>query len=257
MLSGHHFRKPVMNNPTLETLLAHRSYRDYTERPVAESDLEQIIACAHRAPTSQNAQHISLVVVRDRERKAAIAELAGGQRWIAQAPVFLCVVIDFAKTEAALAHAGATQLVHESLDGFAVGCVDAGIALASAMTAARALGLGTVAIGDIRRQPERMIEILGLPRLTYPIVGCSIGHVASKPQQKPRLPVGTFRHDETWNGVPDAQTIGTYDAQLKDFWRQIGRPDGLPWSQNTAASYTYMYFPLTKPVAAKQGFLAK
>lgn len=245
-----------MSNPTLDTLLSHRSYRDYVDHPVDDADLEQIVACAHRAPTSQNAQHISLVVVRDRQRKAAIAELAGGQAWIAKAPVFLCVLIDFAKTEAALAHAGAEQVVHESLEGFAVGCVDAGIALASAMTAARALGLGSVAIGGIRRNPEKMIEILGLPKLTYPIVGCSIGHFASEPPQKPRLPLATYRHDEVWQGVPDAAAIDAYDAELKAFWQCIGRPDGLPWSKNTAGSFSRVYFPLTKPVAARQGFLA-
>lgn len=245
-----------MTNPTLATLLAHRSYRDYADRPVADADLEQIVACAHRAPTSQNAQHISLLVVRDRERKAAIAELAGGQAWIAKAPVFLCVLIDFAKTEAALVHAGAEQLVHESLEGFAVGCVDAGIALATAMTAARALGLGTVAIGGIRRNPEKMIEILGLPKLTYPIVGCSIGHFASEPPQKPRLPLATYRHDEVWQGVPDPATITAYDAELRAFWQRIGRPDGLGWSQNTAGSFSRVYFPQTKPVAASQGFIA-
>lgn len=243
-----------MTNPTLDTLLAHRSYRDYTDQPVADDALDTIVACAHRAPTSQNAQHLSLVVVRDPQRKAAIAELAGGQPWIAKAPVFLCVLIDFAKTGAGLAHAGAEQKVHESLDGFALGCVDAGIALSTAMTAARALGLGTVAIGGIRKNPDKMIEILGLPKLTYPIVGCSIGHFASEPQQRPRLPVATFRHDETWQGVPDAATIDAYDAEIKAFWQRIGRPDGLPWSKNTAASYSRVYFPLTKPVAEQQGF---
>jgi len=245
-----------MTNPTLDTLLAHRSYRDYTDQPVADEQLETIVACAHRAPTSQNAQHISLVVVRDPQRKAAIAELAGGQPWIARAPVFLCMLIDFAKTEAALARAGAEQIVHESLEGFAVGCVDAGIALATAMAAARSLGLGAVAIGGIRRNPEKMIELLGLPRLTYPIVGCSIGHFGSEPAQKPRLPLATFRHDEAWQGVPEAATIDAYDAELNAFWQRIGRADGLPWSENTAASFSRVSFPLTKPVAASQGFLA-
>lgn len=243
-------------NPTLETLLSHRSYRDYTGEPVSDEALATIVACAHRAPTSQNAQHISLLVVRDPARKAAIAEIAGGQAWIAKAPVFLCVLIDFAKTAAGLAQAGAEQVVHESMEGFAVGCVDAGIALASAMTAARAQGLGCVAIGGIRRDPQKMIEILGLPRLTYPIVGCSLGHFASEPPQKPRLPLATYRHDETWQGVPDAAAIAAYDAELSAYWQQIGRPDGLPWSANTARSFSRVYYPLTKPVAASQGFVA-
>ena len=244
-----------MQNATVETLLDHRSYRDYTAQTVSDDDLATIVSCAHRAPSSVNGQHVSVVVVRDEQRRAAIAELAGGQAWIAKAPVFLCVVIDFAKTDAAARHVGVRQVLHESLEGFAVGCVDAGIALASAMTAARSLGLGTVAIGGIRANPARLIELLGLPHLSFPVVGCCIGHCASEPPRKPRLPMHTFCHDEIWHGVPDAATIEAYDAELKRYWQEVGRPDGPVWSANTANRYSRIYHPETKPVAAQQGFL--
>jgi FMN reductase [NAD(P)H] len=244
-----------MKNSTLKTLLDHRSYRDYTAQAVSDEDLAAILSCAHRAPSSVNGQHVSVVVIRDEKCRAAIAELAGGQAWIAKAPVFLCVVIDFAKTDAAARHVGIQQVLHESLEGFAVGCVDAGIVLASAMTAARSLGLGSVAIGGIRANPAKLIELLGLPHLSFPIVGCSIGHFVSEPAQKPRLPIHTFRHDETWQGVPDAATVDAYDAELKRYWQVIGRPDGPVWSRNTANRYSAIYHPETKPVAARQGFL--
>lgn len=241
-------------NETLQVLLAHRSYRDYTAEPVSATDLDTIVAAAHRAPTSHNAQHISLLVVRDAARRARIAEIAGGQPWIARAPVFFCVVMDFAKTEAAVNLAGATQVIHESLEGFAAAAVDGGIVLSTLMTAARGLGLGTLPVGSVRRDPQAMIDLLGLPRLTFPLVGCCIGHFASEPPQKPRLPLHTFRHDEAWHGVPDAATINAYGAELMAYWKSIGRENGLPWAQNTAASYSRIYFPETKPVAARQGF---
>jgi FMN reductase [NAD(P)H] len=123
------------------------------------------------------------------------------------------------------------------------------------MTAARSLGLGTVAIGGIRNNPQAMIDLLGLPALTFPVVGCAIGHFASEPPLKPRLPTRTFRHDETWHGEPDAATIAAYDAELLDYWKSLGRSDGLPWSKNTAIRYKRLYYPNTKPIAAKQGFL--
>ena len=240
---------------TLEVLLSHRSYRDYTDQPVSDADLDAIIAAAQRAPSSINAQHTSVIVVRDAVRRARIAEIAGGQPWIAKAPLFICVVMDFAKTNAALELAGSTQAIHESLEGFAAGAVDGGIVLAALMTAARGLGLGTVPIGGIRRDSQAMIDLLELPPLTFPIVGCSIGHFATEPTQKPRLPLHTFRHDEKWHGVPDAATIKAYDEELLAYWKSIGRADGLPWSQNTAAPYSKVYYRDTKPVAAIQGFL--
>ena len=240
---------------TLDVLLSHRSYRDYTDQPVSDADLSAIISAAHHAPSSINAQHVSLVVVRDTERRARIAEIAGGQPWIANAPIFICVVMDFAKTNAALELAGGIQVIHESLEGFAAGAIDSGIVLATLMTAARGLGLGTVPIGGIRRDSQAMIDLLELPRLTFPIVGCSIGHFATEPAQKPRLPLHTFRHDEKWHGVPDVATINSYDKELLCYWKSIDRTDGLPWSKNTAVPYSKIYYRETKSVAAKQGFV--
>ncbi len=240
---------------TLDVLLSHRSYRDYSDQAVSEADLDAIVAAAQRAPSSINAQHTSVVIVRDAVRRARIAEIAGGQPWIAKAPLFICVVMDFAKTNAALQLSGTTQVIHESLEGFAAGAVDAGIVLATMMVAARGLGLGTVPIGGIRRDSQAMIELLELPRLTFPLVGCSIGHFATEPTQKPRLPLDTFRHDEKWHGVPEVATIKAYDEELLRYWKSIGRADGLPWSQNTASPYSKVYYRDTKLVAARQGFV--
>jgi FMN reductase [NAD(P)H] len=240
---------------TLDVLLSHRSYRDYTDQPVSDTDLDDIISAAHHAPSSINAQHVSLIVIRDAERRSRIAEIAGGQPWIANAPVFICVVMDFAKTNAALELAGDIQVIHESLEGFAAGAIDSGIVLSTLMTAARGLGLGTVPIGGIRRDSQAMIDLLELPRLTFPIVGCSIGHFATEPTQKPRLPLHTFRHDEKWHGVPDVATINSYDKELLGYWKSIERADGLSWSQNTAVPYSKIYFRETKAVAARQGFV--
>ncbi len=241
-------------NPALKVLLEHRSYRDYTDQPVSDADLDAIIAAAQRAPSSIHAQMTSLVVVRDPVKRARIAQIAGNQAWIAKAPVFICLVADFAKTKAAVEYAGEKQVIHESVEGFAAGAVDAGIVLMTLTTASRALGLGALMIGGIRNDPQAMIELLELPPLSFPFVGCCIGHFASEPPLKPRLPVSTFRHDEKWHGVPDAATMDAYNDELMDYWKSIGRPDGQPWTINTANRYWQVYFPNTKLAATKQGF---
>ena len=54
--------------------------------------------------------------------------------------------------------------------------------------------------------------------------------------------------------MPDAATIEAYGAELMAYWKALGREDGLPWAQNTAGSYSRVYFSRTKPLAARQGF---
>lgn len=57
-------------NPALKVLLEHHNYRDYTDQPVSDADLDAIIAAAQRAPSSVHAQMTSLVVVRDPAKRA-------------------------------------------------------------------------------------------------------------------------------------------------------------------------------------------
>ncbi|OGS93392.1 MAG: NADPH-dependent oxidoreductase [Gallionellales bacterium GWE2_58_10] len=242
-------------NETLRIQQSHRSIRSYKADPVSDAMLEQIIAAAHQAPTSMNAQEISLIVVRDAEKRARIAELSGGQPWIAQAPIFIVIAIDFHKTDLGVRKAGQTQIIHESMEGFGVAAVDAGIVLGTLITAAESLGLGVVPIGSIRRNPQGMIDLLGLPPLTFPLVGLCIGHIKDDMPLKPRMDIQAFRHNERYDASGYAAAIDAYDMAIMDYWKQLGRSDGVPWSDNLGNSYKQVYFPQVKPVAAMQGLL--
>lgn len=242
-------------NDTLSLMQSHRSSRSYSSEPVSDAVLDDIIKAAQCGPSSMNGQQTSLVVVRDATRRARIAELAGGQPWIAQAPVFIVVVMDFYKTSLGVERAGQKQIIHESVEGYTVGAIDAGITLGNLMTAARSCGLGIVPIGGIRRNPQAMIDLLELPPLTFPVVGLCVGHVAETAPQKPRMAMASYRHDEYYRRDGLSDLIGGYDAGIAEHWQKIGRADGVTWSANLANFFPKVYFPEVKPVAAKQGFL--
>jgi FMN reductase [NAD(P)H] len=241
-------------NETVRLLQAHRSERSYKSDPIPSEVLDDIIESAHRAPTSMNSQQVSIVVVRDADRRRRIAEIAGGQPWIAQAPVFLALIADLYKTRIGVEKAGATQQTQHSVESIYSSVTDVGIALATIMIAARSYGLGIVPIGGIRRNPDAMIELLGLPAYTFPVVGVAIGYVDQAAVQKPRLPIASFRHEEQYNTGNLRPAINAYDASLEEYWKELGRADGLSWSKNTAKAYRTVYYPKVKPIAAAQGF---
>ena len=54
----------------LDTIRQRLSVRQYTDRPVAERDLDRLLRLALLAPTGHNAQAWSFVVVREPERRA-------------------------------------------------------------------------------------------------------------------------------------------------------------------------------------------
>jgi FMN reductase [NAD(P)H] len=241
-------------NETVRLLQSHRSERSYKSDPIPDEILDNIIESAHLAPTSINSQQVSIVVVRDAERRKRIAEIAGGQPWIAKAPVFLALVADLYKTSVGLQKAGVTQQVQHSVEGLVVSATDVGIALGTLMIAARSYGLGIVPIGGIRRDPQAMIDLLGLPEDTFPIAGVVIGYVDQPSTQKPRLPIKSFRHEESYHVENLRPAIDAYDVTLPEYWKNIARSDGGSWSKNTAERYSMVYFPKVKPVANKQGF---
>jgi len=62
----------------VEALLAikrRRAVRKYTDRPVPDDDLAEVLRLALHAPTGHGAQAWGFVVVRDSERRAALADL--------------------------------------------------------------------------------------------------------------------------------------------------------------------------------------
>ncbi|WP_321857441.1 nitroreductase family protein [Paraburkholderia tropica] len=244
-----------MSNETIRLLQSHRSERDFTNEPVSDEILNAIVRAAQQSPTHRHGQQISLVVVRDAHTRQRLFEVtAGPQPQIARAPVFILVAVDFHKTSVAVRHGGGEQHIHESLEGWTVGAVDAGITLATLSTAARSFGLGAVAIGAIRHDPQPVIDLLGLPRWTFPIVGICIGYVVEPSEVKPRLPVSTYRHDERYDAQAlTSQILEEYDRTLLAHWAAVGRKEGTSWTQRVQPYRTSVH-PETRLVAERQGF---
>ena len=59
--------------------------------------LDEILKAVQAAPNWVNLQHISVIVVQEQKRRGKFAELCGGQKHIAQTPVFLVFCADFCR----------------------------------------------------------------------------------------------------------------------------------------------------------------
>ena len=97
-------------NKVIESIQNHRSIRQYKEDAISDDMLHEIIQSAQAMPNSINGQQTSVIVVRDQETKNKIADIAGGQPWIAAAPVFILFVLDFYKTDLAAKKNGLEQV---------------------------------------------------------------------------------------------------------------------------------------------------
>lgn len=241
-------------NETLAIMQNHRSIRNYLDKPIPDDLLQLILQSVQHLPTSINGQQVSIVLVKDAAKKKTISELAGGQAWIEQAPVFLVFVVDFYKSFLGAEMTAHTQVIHESVEGMLVGTLDAGIAMGAAIVAAESLGLGIVPIGGIRKNPEEIIKLLELPRFTYPVAGLVIGYPADLSSKKPRLPIETFVHHEIYQKDHLQQQIEHYDEIMTAYYSERGGKKNTNWSSQVSEIYQYVYFPKVYPTMKDQGF---
>lgn len=181
-----------------------RAHRSFTDAPVSEEVITDILELATRAPSAQNSQPWEFVVVQDPDRRAAMWELAS-RLWDMGAK---------AATDGKVADHMRDDVEHGVRVGFAgapvsiVVCVDtercdlklAGSSIWPAtqnlMIAATAHGLGSAltTIGTIL--VDELRTILGLPETVTPLAVVPIGHPARPLGSSRREPVGEHTHRE-------------------------------------------------------------
>lgn len=79
-----------------EAIIARRSTREFSDKPVPENMINELLKAAQLAPTAGNGQNHIFGIVRDKNTKQALAKAAGNQMWIADAPVVIacCAKLD-------------------------------------------------------------------------------------------------------------------------------------------------------------------
>ena len=229
------FDVPAQWSEVLEHQLAHRSVRSYRPDPVSDETLAALIAAAQSAPTSGNLQLWSVVAVRDDERRARLAQLAGDQQFIVEAPLFLVWLADLARARQVTAEVGsATAEGADFVEAALLSFVDVALAAQNASLAAESLGLGTVFVGAIRNRPLDVAAELGLPPNVFPVFGLTVGHPDRLDQTnvKPRLPQQAVLHHERYALEPQAAHVEAYEDLLNSFYAAAGLPEG--WAKRVA-----------------------
>lgn len=244
-------------NQTINSILDHRSIRSFTDTTIAPQELEAILACAQAAPSSINGQQMSVIVVTDQAKKDLIAQYAGGQPWISQAPIFLLFVMDYHRASLASQKSGEVLVIPSNEEGVLVASVDVGLAMGNAIAAAESLGLGTVCIGGIRNNPQEMIDLLQLPQLVYPLVGLCIGHPVQEtiPDKKPRFAAEAVIHNDVYQHDLSASLDAYDDVILAYMDKRTKGATVHNWSGAIANTYKQVYFPKVTGTLKSQGFL--
>lgn len=152
-----------------------RSIRKYEKKPLPEETLDALLECARQAPSANNAQRWSVVVVTDEAVKQRLVQASGGQRFVGDCSAYLVAVAE---------------------PGSPYPAVDVAIALDHLSLAAAERGLGTCWVGDFDQ--EEVKEVLGIPKDRGIPICMALGYPAQSPPARKRKPLSGLFHRGLW-----------------------------------------------------------
>lgn len=253
-----------MTTATIEQIYAHGSVRQYKTDPIPKDVVETIVAAGQRGSTSSNLQMYSVVAVTTAEKRDQLASLCGNQAHIRQAPVFLAWCADLSRLDRLCEQRGYKQ-VTEHVESFLVSAVDATLAMQNSALAAESHGLGMCYIGAIRNRPRDVIALLSLPELVFPISGMTVGWPDVEPRVRPRLPLRTVLHWESYDTDGEDEAIREYDQAMIETGIYSGRKvsgreqnavvSHYGWAEHSARRASLAIRTELRQILAEQGFL--
>lgn len=173
-------------NDTIKTQLEHRTIREFTDKPIAEDILSQLVEVASRTATSNGLQACSIIRVTDQAIKDELADICK-QEYVARMPELWIFIVDQYRNSQIAKEKDCHEDSIRDMDRFFQAFTDACLMSQNVVTAAESLGLGTVYLGSILNDPGRTIKLLNLPKLTFPALGLGFGYQNQNPELKPRM----------------------------------------------------------------------
>lgn len=243
-------------NQIIKTILDHRSIRKFTDEPVPEVDLDAIIAAAMRTPTSRFLHQAGLIRVKDPKKRYALAAVAN-QDYIAKAPELFIAILDTRRNAQILRENNQDECAASSPIAFREGFTDAVLITQTLAIAAESLGYGATILGSVLNDYAQTIEILELPKYTFPVIGVMIGKAAEEPQLKPRIPsefrvmLDSYQAPESWS-----EALRDFDQEIQTYYdtRTVNRREDAFTTQVLTKLRNYPAKADFFEMAAEQGF---
>ena len=204
----------------MHSLLSRRTIRRYTDQPVDDALLNRLLSEAARTQTMGNLQLYSVVVTRSADQKALLAPAHFNQPMVTQAPVVLTICADFNRTTR-WAECRKASPGYDNLLSFLNASIDALLYTQTLCNLFDEEGLGYCYLGTTVYQPQRIIDVLRLPRLVMPVATLSLGWPHPDELKAPltdRLSNDAFVHQETYDDYApaDIDRLYAYKEQLEE-----------------------------------------
>ena len=186
--------------------------RRYTDRPVSDELLADLMAKASHAPTTGNMQLYSVIVTRNPEMKRLLAPAHFNQPSVDAAPVVLTFCADYSRFSEWCRQRKAVP-GYDNFQSFIAALLDTALLAQQFNTVAELNGLGCCYLGTTTYNAPQIAELLQLPELVVPVTTLTVGYPDGEALPSDRLAPEAFLHSETYHPYTPEQIDRYYAAK--------------------------------------------
>lgn len=229
-----------MSEEVLESLMSHRSIREYEDKDLEEEEIEKIVRAGMQAPFVS--QMYSVIMERNKEEIPF------------DAPVLFTVCIDIDKLEKVMEKRG-WDIATNDLTLLLFGIQDASYMAQNMVVAAESMGLGTCYLGSPIRTARRLKEKYDLPDKVLPLVKLVVGYPKEDPPTRPRYPLDFVLFEDEYpdlsdEDIEDAMQEMDYGYLKEDYYMKL---DAMISLKEKEEEFTYEDYSWTEHISRKWG----
>ena len=186
-----------------------KTIRKYSDRPIPDDVMNELLETACRASTMGGMQLYSIIVTKDEETKKELSPLHFNQPMVMNAPAVLTFCADYHRFTrwCGLRNADAG---YDNFESFYNAMIDALLAAQTFCNAAEEKGLGICFLGTTSYNPNEIIDVLHLPELVFPVTTITVGYPAEDPALQDRLPLQGVVHRDRYSDYTDEEIEDIY-----------------------------------------------
>jgi len=237
-----------MGESAIEVMLRHRSIRRFTEEPVGEALLREIVECGLRASNTGNMQLYSVIATREEPRRSQLLQLHYGQ--CATAPLLLTICTDVHRYHR-YCQVNQCDEPYGNLLWWASALVDASLFAQNLGLAAEARGLGFCHLGTVMYNTAQIAALLECPEGVVPVITLALGHPAEEGRMSERIGPEGVLHSEVYHPYTDDDIRRIHAVRDTDpFNQEMVRQNG---TRNYCEIFTTKRYPrqMNEEVSAK------
>lgn len=229
-----------MAHQALELMLHHRSIRHFSDQPVSDSLLSELVECGLRASNTGNMQLYSVIATREEPLRSELLKLHYNQ--CSSAPLLLTVCTDVHRYHR-YCQVNQCDQPYGNLLWWASALVDASLFAQNLCLAAEARGLGFCHLGTVMYNTPEIAALLQCPEGVVPVITLALGFPAEEGRLSERIGPDGVLHSEVYHPYSDDDIRRIHTVRDNDpFNLEMVRQNG---TRNYCEIFTTKRYPRT------------